>query len=87
MTTYTKQSEWENQEVSITLTNKEWNRLDVFLLMSTHFREQERDGWRKLAEERDEFGNVVFRNAESNAEFWQSQIDLIAKVQNALNDI
>lgn len=80
-------TEWKDKKRSVTLTNGEWSGLSVFLLMSTHFREQERDGWRKLAEERDEFGNVVFRNAESNADFWQSQIDLIAKVQNALNDI
>ena len=86
MTTYTKQSEWENQEVSITLTNREWNRLDVFLLMSTHFREQERDGWRKLAEERDEFGGKVFRNAESNADFWQEQIDIINHIMNVIKE-
>lgn len=80
-------TEWTDKKRSITLTNGEWSRLSVFLLMSTHFREQERDGWRKLAEERDEFGNVVFRNAESNADFWQSQIDLIAKVQTAIDAI
>ena len=80
-------TEWKDKKRSVTLTNGEWSRLSVFLLMSTHFREQERDGWRKLAEERDEFGNVVFRNAESNADFWQSQIDLIAKVQTAIDAI
>ena len=80
-------TEWKDKKRSITLTNGEWSGLSVFLLMTTHFREQERDEWRKLAEERDEFGNVVFRNAESNADFWQSQIDLIAKVQTAIDAI
>ena len=80
-------TEWKDKKRSVTLTNGEWSRLSVFLVMTTHFREQERDGWRKLAEERDEFGNAVFSNAESNADFWQSQIDLIAKVQTAIDAI
>lgn len=80
-------TEWTDKKRSITLTNGEWSGLSIFLLMTTHFREQERDEWRKLAEERDEFGNAVFRNAESNADFWQSQIDLIAKVQTAIDAI
>lgn len=80
-------TEWKDKKRSITLTNGEWNKLSVFLLMTTHYREQERDACRKLAEKRDEFGNVVFPNAERNAEFWQSQIDLIAKVQAAIDAI
>ena len=75
---------WEDEKVSITLTNAEWTKLDVFLLMTTHFREEERDTWRKLAEEKDENGDPAYPNAKGNADFWQSQIDFIAKVQTAI---
>ena len=78
---------WEDEKRAITLTNHEWSRLSVFLLMTTHYREEERDGWRRLAEERDENGCKVWRNAEKNADFWQEQIDLIRNVQAAIDAI
>lgn len=80
-------TKWKDEKRSITLTNEEWSRLSVFFLMTSHYREEERDGWRKLAAEKDENGNPVWVHAEGNADFWQNQIDLIDKVQIAIDAI
>ncbi|MBR4589117.1 MAG: hypothetical protein IKO36_00520 [Bacteroidaceae bacterium] len=79
---HTKQSieTWKNEERSITLSNDVWNKLKMFLLMSTNYRNDERDGWRKLAEKKDEDGNPMYSSAADNVQFWDEQIEAIDKI-------
>ena len=66
---------WGRQERSVTLTNAQWSRLVCYLHMSTKYREGERDAWQNLAEEKNPDGTPVFKNAASNAAYWQEVID------------
>lgn len=66
---------WGRQERTVTLTNNDWNRLVCYLHMSTKYREGERDAWQDLAQEKDPDGAPKFKNAASNAAFWQEVID------------
>lgn len=61
---------WGRKERTVTLTNDDWNRLVVYLHMSTKHREGERDTWQKLAQEKNPDGTPVFKSAASNAEYW-----------------
>lgn len=81
----TKEIPWEDREVPVTLTNSEWHSLYCYLLMTTRYREEERDGWRKLAERTEPDGMPSFKNAKGNADFWQKQIDIINRVQTAID--
>lgn len=65
---------YENQERAVTLTNAEWNRLACFLLMTTNYREGERDTWLELADD----PRVPY--AAENAACWQQHIDLADKL-------
>ena len=60
---------WDSQERSVTLTNKDWSRLVCYLLMSTKYREGERDAWLSLAQEKNPDGTPKFEKAASNAAY------------------
>ena len=62
----------EGLDISVTLTNTEWNRLNCYILMTTNYREGERGAWLKLAEEKHPDGRPVFPNAPEQAEYWKS---------------
>ena len=79
------QTEWKDEQRAVTLTNEDWNSLTCYLLMTTQYREGERDTWRKLAEETDDSGNPVYKNARKNADFWQRQIELVERVRSAID--
>lgn len=66
---------WGRQERSVTLTNDQWSRLVCYLLQSTKHREGERDTWQELAQEKNADGTPKFKNAASNAAYWQEVID------------
>lgn len=80
-----KTENWKKEMVSVTMSGEDWIMLDIFLMMTTNYRTKERDGWRKLAEEKDEYGCLVWRNAERNADFWQNQIELVNRVRASIN--
>lgn len=66
---------WGRRERSVTLTNDQWSRLVCYLHMSTKYREGERDAWQELAQEKNADGTPKFKNAASNAAYWQEVID------------
>lgn len=66
---------WGRQERTVTLTNDQWNRLVCYLHLSTKHRTGERDAWQSLAEEKNADGSPKFKNAASNAAYWQEVID------------
>lgn len=78
-------SNWENEVKSVSLTNEEWNRLAVYLLMTTNYRKGELEACRSLAEYKDENGNPEYPNMASNAKFWEEMNAFIEKVQKAID--
>jgi hypothetical protein len=76
---------WDSQERSVTLTNKDWSRLVCYLLMSTKYREGERDAWQSLAQEKNPDGSPKFEKAASNAAYWQEVIDDLERIRPKLD--
>ena len=75
--------EWEKKIKAVEMTNEQWSRLTTYLIMTTQYREKEYKAWKELAEEKDENGNKMFQNAESNAEYWKElieDIEMITKI-------
>lgn len=75
--------EWEKKIKAVEMTNEQWSRLTTYLIMTTQYREKEYNAWKELAEEKDENGNKMFQNAESNAEYWKElieDIEVITKI-------
>ena len=73
-------SEYGKMMASITMSNDDWLALEMFLLLTTRYREKERDGWREMANETNEHGIKVWHNAEKNADFWQKEIEAVNRV-------
>lgn len=61
---------WETKKRAVTLTNAQWSHLTTYILMTTKYREGEREAWEKLSKETNEDGTPAFESAASNAEFW-----------------
>lgn len=76
---------WDRKERSVTLTNKDWERLVCYLLMTTKHREGERDAWQSLAQEKNPDGSPKFPKAAGNAEYWQEVIDDLERIKNKLD--
>lgn len=76
---------WEERQVAVSLTNKEWSRLRCYLLMTTHYREDEMEACKRLSEEREPDGTPTYPNMASNAQFWKDMIDLIEFVGNKID--
>ena len=71
---------WEETQKTVTLTNAEWNKLTVFVHLSTNYRKNELDSWTRLAKEKNEDGTPTFKNAEDNARFWKETIEEIDRI-------
>lgn len=76
--------EWKQKPATVTMTNEEWNLLSAYLIMSTNHRKGEAEAWAELATEKDENGQPTFKNAASNAEFWQK---IITEMEKAIKTI
>lgn len=83
----TEETEWDQQEKTVTLTNDQWSRLTTYLLMSTKHREGERDAWQSLAQEKNPDGTPKFKNAAKNAAYWQEVIDDLETIRVAIDAI
>lgn len=79
-------ADYSDKEAHITLPGKLRNALTCYLLMSTKYREKERDAWRNLSKEIDEDGTPHFKNAESNADFWENMIQELKDVQEIIDN-
>lgn len=79
------EDQWGKQEKTVTMTNDQWNRLTMYLIMSTKYREGERDAWAKLAQEKKPDGSPTFKHAASNAEYWQEVIDDLDEIKAVIN--
>ena len=75
---------WNAEKRSITLTKSEWNRLEIFLIMSRNYRKEEFKAWLEVSQRVDENGNPTFKNAKANAEFWKEQDQTMEKIISVL---
>lgn len=69
--------EWSDKKSSLTLTNGEWCRLEMYLLMSTNYRQGEYDACVSLSERLEPDGSLTFPNMPSNANFWKEMNEFI----------
>lgn len=76
---------WEQQPKTVTLTNGLWNDLQIYILMTTKYREGELKAWEELAQETDENGAPKFKNAASNAQFWREMEPQLQQILEALD--
>jgi hypothetical protein len=57
--------------VSVTMSHADWSHLTSYILMSTAYRNGEREAWEELAKETLEDGSPKFPLAPKNAQFWR----------------
>ena len=69
-----KTKKFENQISTVDLTNHQWIMLSMFLRMTQKYRQDERDAWQNLSQQKKEDGAPLYPNAESNTEFWNRMI-------------
>ena len=79
-------TEYENKKVAVELTNSQWNTLTCYILMTTQHRKGEREAWQQLATEKDENGQPKFKNAQSNAEYYESLEQTLTDIQAAVDN-
>ncbi|MDR0924191.1 MAG: hypothetical protein LBN31_07565 [Hungatella sp.] len=77
--------EWKQGEKTVTLTKGQWSSLTIYLQISSRYREDEAKSWEKLAEELDEEGNPKYKNAHSNAKFWEEMNETIKSIKSKID--
>lgn len=70
----------------IKLSQDDRTRLDIFLLMTTKYRQEEMKAWEELSKEKNEDGTPVYKNAEGNARWWRELCDAIPRIKDAINN-
>lgn len=76
---------WKNIKRAVELTNEQWNALTCYILMTTQYRKGEKEAWQKLAEEIDENGQPKFKNAASNARYYENLEKTLKDVINTID--
>ncbi|MCI8548377.1 MAG: hypothetical protein HFJ38_05760 [Bacilli bacterium] len=75
----------ENQKLcKIELLEDDKMKLDMFLLMTTKYRQEEMETWKELSKERNQDGTPVYKNAESNAKWWGDLCSAIPRISDAI---
>ena len=70
--------------ITLELSRSEAVKLETFLLVTTKFREGEMEAYKKLADEVDEEGNLLFPHAKGNIEYWAEQCEMMDSIQKRL---
>ncbi len=76
--------EEDNREQSITMTNKEWTRLALYIAMSGKFRERERAGWEKIATYKSSEGMPIDTTALGKVEFWKETDQMLGQIRQKI---
>ncbi len=63
--------EWRKEERTVTLTNEDWSKLDIFLLLTRNFRKNEEEIFKRGSQEKNEDGSLKYPNAVADAEFYK----------------
>ncbi len=82
-----KLRQWEQQEKTVTMTQKQWGILVNYLLMSTKYREGEADTWAQLAGEKKEDGSPKYKHAAENAEYWRQLMADIEEIRKKIEEV
>lgn len=78
--------EYSTRKSAVELTNHQWNTLVCYILMTTQHRKGEREAWEELAKKIDENGQPVFKNAQSNAEYYAELETALAEIRTAIDN-
>ena len=78
--------EYSTRKAAVELTNHQWNILVCYIHMTTQHRKGEREAWQELARESDENGQPIYKNAESNANFYESLEYTLADIVKAIDN-
>lgn len=79
-------TDYSDRKKAVTLASRQWDALTAYLLMSTKYREGERDAWRRLSAEKNADGTPVYKNAESNADFWEELTGQLEEIRRAVSE-
>lgn len=71
--------------ITLELTRDEAVKLEMFLLMTTKFRQGEFEAYKKFAAQTDETGNPVFPDAQDNVKFWMEQCKTMDMIQERIH--
>lgn len=66
-----KPKDWRDKEVTVTLTGREWNLLEDYLLLSAGYREGELDYYETHSKRTDRYGSLEIKNFTDRAMFWK----------------
>lgn len=76
----------DDKRIPVVLTGNQWQKLSTYLLMSAKYREGERDAWRELSIRKLEDGTPEYKNATSNADFWEEMIADLSVILEAIEN-
>ena len=71
---------------TITMTHEQAVKLVSYLLMTTIYREGERNAWERLAAETNDDGAPKFPNASGNAKFWAEMDRDLEDIRKIIDD-
>ena len=75
----------KNNKKPVELTADQLNTLVCYILMTTNYREREREAWKSLAQETDENGQIKFKNAQSNYEYFTNLETELTEIRKILD--
>lgn len=81
------EASYDDKVKCVELTNKQWHMLTTFLLMTTKYRERERNAWEDMSKEMEPDGvTPKYKNAASNVAFWSDMIAQLDTIQKAIDN-
>lgn len=82
-----QKEKFEGQRISADLLESQWSALICYLLMSTNYRERERNAWKELSQERADDGvTPKYKHAASNTAFWDEMIKSLDEIMEKIDD-
>lgn len=70
----------------INLTDLEAGALEIYLQLTEGYRDKQLNSWRLVAEERDENGAPIHRNADDHIELWVQIIKTMKSITKKLRE-
>ena len=71
--------------VTIALTEEQVSFLDMYILMTTNYREREIAACERLAKETNEDGTLKYPKMPGNAEWWRKTHELMEQIHQVLS--
>lgn len=75
----------DDVRIKVDLSIDDASKLACFLLMSSHYRREEAESWKRLAGELNEDGTPAFPAANSNAAWYRDLEPAIERVRHAID--